>query len=172
MGFGGIWKVAVPCRICILLTFLWQLKNWLRVQGGCTRALLFWATSSPKNYQVSASGLSEAPESSSSWCDGFPRCLSKNPPRYASLSRTWEVDARSNEFGSTLILLSGSPEAIGNPRLFDAIGLDAVKELVVIKEVRFITATQDLDTTLSSSSWSCILFVSVQQVELKWPILN
>ena len=34
-------------------------------------------------------------------------------PRYASFSRIWDVDAASNEFGSTLILLSGFSEAMG-----------------------------------------------------------
>ena len=53
---------------------------------------------------------------------------------------------------STLILLSGFPEAIGIPGLLDAIGLDAAEELVFInQEDIFITAGRDLDTTLSSS---------------------
>ena len=69
---------------------------------------------------------------------------------YASFSRTCEVDAASNEFGSKLILLSGFPEAIGIRGLLDAIGLDAVEELVAMEE-RFIAAGRDLDTTLSSS---------------------
>ena len=59
------------------------------------------------------------------------------------------LDAASNEF--ELILLSGFPEAIGIPGLLDAIGLDAVEDLVAIKEDRFIAAGRDLDTTLSSS---------------------
>ena len=73
-------------------------------------------------------------------------------------------------------------EAFGIHRLLDAIGLDAVEELVAIKEDRFIAAGRDLDTTLSSSFFSCILFAIVeqliklkflvQQVELKWLILN
>ena len=56
------------------------------------------------------------------------------------------------------------------------------KELVAIKEEMFITAGCDLDTTLSYSFWSWILFAIVeqlielkflvQQVELKWLILN
>ena len=87
--------------------------------------------------QVPAAALSESSESSSSWCDGSHRCSFINPPKYASLSRTWDVDAASNEFGSILILLSVFPEAIGIPGLLDAIGLDAAEELV--------------DTTLSSS---------------------
>ena len=36
------------------------------------------------------------------------------------------------------------------PGLLDTIGLDAVEELVPIKEDRFIAAGRDLDTTLSS----------------------
>ena len=57
---------------------------------------------------------------------------------------------RRNELDSILILLSVFTEAIGIPRLLDAIGLDAVEELVAIKEEIFITAGRDLDTTLSS----------------------
>ena len=64
------------------------------------------------------------------------------------MSRTRDVDAASNELGSILLLLSGFPEAIGNPGLLDAIRLDAVEELVAIKEYIFITAGGDLDTTL------------------------
>ena len=48
--------------------------------------------------------------------------------------------------------------AVGFPRsywgiigLLDAIGLDAVEELVAIEEDRFIAAGRDLDTALSSS---------------------
>ena len=51
-----------------------------------------------------------------------------------------------------------------------------------MEEDRFIAASRDLDTTLSSSIRSCILFAIVeqltklkflvQQVELKWLIFN
>ena len=85
---------------------------------GCPQALLFWATGSPLQYQVSASGLSESSESSSSWCDGFPRCFCMNPPRQASFSLTWEVDDTSNEFGHFFllpsVLVSSSPSFWGN----------------------------------------------------------
>ena len=47
-----------------------------------------------------------------------------NPAKYAPFSRTWEVDAASNDFCSILILLSGFPEAIGIPGHLDAIGLE------------------------------------------------
>ena len=43
-----------------------------------------------------------------------------------------------------------SPEAIGIPGHLDAMGLDAVEELVAIKEDILISAGRDLDTTLSS----------------------
>ena len=118
----------------------------------------------PLQYQDLSLWILESSESSSSsfcWCDGFPRWFSIKPPRYASFSRTWEVDAASNEFDSILILLSGFPEAVGIPGLLDAIGLDAVEELVAIKEDRFITAGRDMDATHSSSFWSCILFATV-----------
>ena len=68
---------------------------------------------------------------------------------YASCSRTWEVDAASNELEFP-ILLSGFTEAIGIPRLSHAIELDAEEELVAMGEDRFIAAGRDLDTTLSS----------------------
>ena len=71
---------------------------------------------------------------------------------------------------------------MGIPGLLDAIGLDAVEELVAIKEDRFIAASRDLDTTLLSSFCYCILFAIVeqlsklkflvQQVELKCLILH
>ena len=121
-------------------------------------------------------------ESSSSWCDGFPRCFSIDPSRCASFSCIWEVDAASNEFGLILILLSGFPEADGIPGLLDAIGLDADEEHVAMEEDRFIAASRDLDTTLSSYFWSCVLFATVeqliklillvQQLELKRLMLN
>ena len=118
---------------------------------GFSQALLFRANSSSLWYQVPATRLSESSESSS-WCDGTLRCFSINPPRYASLSRTWDVDAASNELGSLLIPLSGFPESVGISGLLDSIGLDAAEELVAIKEEDiFITAGRDLDTTLSSS---------------------
>ena len=63
----------------------------------------------------------------------------------------------SKEFGSILILLSGFAEAIGIPGLLDAIGLDAEEEIVAMEEDRFIAASRDLDTTLSSSFCSCTL---------------
>ena len=40
---------------------------------------------------------------------------------------------------------------VGISRLFDAIGLDAVEEVVAKKEDIFITAIGNLDTILSSS---------------------
>ena len=51
-----------------------------------------------------------------------------------------------------------------------------------MEEDRFIATSRDMDTTLSSSFCSCILFAIVeqlikliflvQQVELKWQLLN
>ena len=55
------------------------------------------------------------------------------------------VALESNELDSTLILLSGFPEAIGITGLLDAIGLDAVEELVALNEDRFLAAGRDLD---------------------------
>ena len=149
-----VWRyleVMSPCRFCITLTFSLSTEAPAPCAMVCSQAALFWAMSFPVWYQISASGLSESSESSSSWCDGFLRCFSVNPPRYASFSRTWEVDAASNEFWLILILLSGFPEAIGIPRLLDATGLDADAALVAVEEGRFIAAGRDLDTTLSSS---------------------
>ena len=43
---------------------------------------VLWAVGSPLQYQVPAAGLLETSESSSSsWCDGSPRCPSIDPPR-------------------------------------------------------------------------------------------
>ena len=186
---GCVWRyleIVFPCRFCIFLTLLINWRTGPVCKGlppsfYCFGQRVFPVTCFPLKYQISASGLSESSESSS-WCDGFPRCFAINPPRYASLSRTWDVDAASNEFGLTLTLLSGFPEAIGITGLLDAIGLDAVEELVAMEEDRFIAAGRDLDTTRSSSSCSCIFFAIVkqllklkflvQQVELKWLVLN
>ena len=44
-----------------------------------------------------------------------------------------------------------SPKLSASPDFLDAIGLDAVEELVAMKEDRFIAAGRDLDTTLTSS---------------------
>ena len=142
-----------------------QQKNWLRVQGVSPKLYCFG-----QQVLVLAAGLSS--ESSSSWWDGFHRCSSINPPRYASLSRTWDVDAASNELASTLILLSGFTKAIGITRLLDAIGLDAAEELVA-KNNKETYSSLLVVTTLSSSFWFWILFkFLVQQVELKWLIFN
>ena len=98
------------------------------------------------------------------------RCFSINPPRYTSFSRTSEVDAASNEFGSILVLLSKFPDAIGIPGLLDAIGLDAVEELVAMEEDRFIAASRNLDTTIYFSF--CLLYplrhCGAQLVKLKF----
>ena len=55
------------------------------------------------------------------------------------------------------------PEASGISGLLGAIGFDAVEELVAMEEDRSIAASRDLDTTLSSSCCSCILFAIVEQ---------
>ena len=57
-------ETVVPCRFCILLSS-WSTEELTSCARGCPQAL-FWATSSPFQYQVSASGLSESSESSSS----------------------------------------------------------------------------------------------------------
>ena len=125
-------KVVVPCRFCTLLTC--QLKNWLRVQIVAPKLYCF-------GQQVLLCSTRFQPQDCRSLldllllrCDGFPRCSSIDPTRFASLSRTWDVDAASNELGSTLILLSGFPEAIGIPGLLNAVGLDAAEELVAAKK--------------------------------------
>ena len=63
-------------------------------------------------------------------------------------------------------MLTGFPEAIGIPGLLDAIGLDADEELVAMEEDRFIAASRDLNTTLSSPFSPCILFAIVEQLYL------
>ena len=83
--------------------------------------------------------------------------------RHASCSRTWEVDAASNELGFP-ILRSGFSEAIVIPGLLDAIGLDTEEERVAMEEDWLIAANRDLDTTLSSSLCSGILFATVEQL--------
>ena len=68
-----------------------QLKNWLRVQGGSPKLycfgnkFLFGEPSSSRR-------IAKCSEFSSSGCDGVSRCPSTNPPRYAPLNRTWDVE--------------------------------------------------------------------------------
>ena len=108
--------------------------------------------------------------------------MSIDPPRYASCSRTWELDAAS-DFELLLVLLSRFPVAVNIPGLLDAIGLFADEELAGTCEDKFIAAGFDFATILSSSFCSCILFAIVlaqlikqeffaQQVELKRLMLN
>ena len=112
---------------------------------------------------------------------GFPATLSINPPRYASCSSPWELDAASG-FDFLLALASGFPvDALSITGLSDAIGWFMDEELVETVDVRFIAVGCDFATILSSF-FSCILFAIVeelikrkslvQQVELKWLILN
>ena len=125
-------EIVVPCRFCILLTFL---VNWRT--GSLCKELL-------RSFTVLGNRFSFVVASSSRMIVGifwilfflmrrFHRCFSIHPPRYASFRHTWEVDAASNELGSILFWLLGFSEAIGIPGLLDAIGLDAVDELVAIK---------------------------------------
>ena len=144
--------------------------------------------SPPTGFSVTSSSLpvsdserSTSPDSSFVGT-GFTVAVSINPPRYASCSLTWELDAAS-DFEFLLILLPGFTEAMSIPGLVDAIGLFADEELVGTVEDRFIAVDFDDATILSSSFCSCILFTIVlgqlikleflaKQVELKWLMLN
>ena len=59
--------------------------------------------------------------------------------------------------------MSGFHGAVGIPRHLDAIGLEAVEKVVAKEKERFISASRDLDTTLSSFRY-CILFAIEEQL--------
>ena len=99
-------EVVVPCRFCMILTFLVNRRT-----GSVCKGL-------PPSFTVLG--------------NGFTRNLC--PFVAPSLGRILESHLRRRrELGSILILLSGFPEAIGITRLVDAIGLDAAEELVALK---------------------------------------
>ena len=141
-------EIVVPCRFCILLTC--QLKNWLRVQGVAPKLYCF-------GHQSLLFSTKFQPQDCRSLLDATgPRCSSINPPRYASLSRTWDVDAASKELVSILIMLSGFPEAIGIP------GLE-----------RFWHNSFFFFVLVSSSPlWSLSNLKFLEQQVLKWLIFN
>ena len=114
---------------------------------------------------------------------GFRATSTINPPRHASFSCPWELDAASG-FEFLLALASGFPlDVLSTPGLFDAIGWFTDEELVETVDVRFFAVGFDFATILSSSFRSCTLFAIVlvqlvnlkfwaQQRELKWLMLN
>ena len=93
-------------------------------------------TASSWKLQVSDSERSTIPDSSSD-ATSFPVAVSIKPPKNASCSFTWELDAAS-EFEFLLILLSSFPVAMSIPGLLDAIGLFADEELAGTCEDKFI----------------------------------
>ena len=155
-----------------------QMKNWLRVQGVAFKLCYFWqqillcSTRSQAKDCLSllnlllldATGL---PAAFASTRQGMHPSVSLEKSTLRRMSLVQHSSCFTEDLG-----ISG---------LLDAIGLDAVVELVAIKEDLFLTAGRDLDTTLSSF-WSWLLFANVeqlimlkflvQQVELKWLILN
>ena len=130
-----------------------QLKNWLRVQGVapklhcCGQQVSLCSTKSqpqdcrslPNLLLLDATVFTAAFPSSRQGMHLLV-ALEKSTPRRMSLV----------QYSSCCRVFS---DAIGIPRLLDAIGLDAVEELVATTEDRFIAAGRDLDTTLSSSSF-------------------
>ena len=158
--FGDI----VSMSLLYLFDFLSQLKNWLRVQGVAPNLYFFWETCFSVNlfpFVVPRSQLQECRSLLNLFlldASGFPAGFSISMPRHASFSRTWEVDAASNEFGSTLILLSVFTEAIGIPGFLGAIGLDAVEELVALEEDSWAAFSSIFYQFLPS--WISMKFVS------------
>ena len=103
--------------------------------------------------QVSDSEKSTSPDSSSV-VTSFTAAVSINPPRYASSSRTWELDAVS-DFEFLLILLSSFRVAMSIPGPLDAIGLFADGELVGTWEDKFVA----VDFDFSITSFFSLLFL-------------
>ena len=92
-------KVVVPCRFSILLTLH---VNW-RTDSACKGV-------AAKLYCFGQQVLLCCTKSQPPDCQSLLNLLLLLD---ASFSRTWDVDAASNELDSILILLSGLPEAIG-----------------------------------------------------------
>ena len=139
-------EVVVPCRFCILLTC--QLKNWLRVQG--VELKLYWFGQQVLLCSTKSQDCRSLPNLLLLDATGFTAAFPSTHQGMHPLVALEKSTLRRMSFGSTLIL-SSFPEAIGIPGLSDAVGLDVVKELVAVKEDRFIAAGRDLNTTLSSS---------------------
>ena len=129
---------------------------------------------------------SDSENSHDSWrlsvAAGFHATLSIDPPRYASFSLPWELDAAWG-FEFLLFPCIRFPWIWVSPGLFDAIGSFADEELAETVEDRFVTVGFDFATILSSSFCSCMMFAIVlvqlikleflaQQVELKLLMLN
>ena len=153
-----------------------QLKNWLRLQGV-----------DPKLYYFGQQVLLCSTRSQPQDCWGLLNLLLLDatglPAAFPSTRQGMHplVALEKSTLRRMSLIQYSSCCPIGIPGLLDAIGLDAVEELVAIKEDIFVAAGRDLDTT-RSSFWSCILFAIVeqlmnlkflvQQVELNWLILN
>ena len=144
-----------------LFSFWTSLAVWFTGYIGFRVAVLqatgFPVTSS--SHPVSDSKMPTSPDSSF-LATSFTVAVSINPPKYASFSRAWELDAAS-DFEFLLILLSVFPVAMNIPGLLDAIGLVAEDELVEIIEDKFVAVDNDFATILPSPFRSCILFTIV-----------
>ena len=96
----------------------------------------------------------------------FPVAVSIKPPKCASCSCAWELDAAS-DFEFLLILLPSFPVAMSIPGLLDAIRLFADEEIVGTWEDKFLAVDFDFATLLSSCLCSCIRF-AVQLIKLEF----
>ena len=105
-------KVVVPCRFCILMTFP---VNW-RTGSVCKVFLpCFILFGNKFTFLVPGSSRRIVWVFWIIFFLMFHRCFSVNPPKCASTSRTWEVDAASKELG---FILSGFPQSYRHPRTF------------------------------------------------------
>ena len=130
---SAIFEGGGPVSLLYPFVFPCQLKNWLHVQG------LY------PSFSVSGNKFFFVVPGSSRRKVGVLRIFFFLTRRVLSaalpltrhgmhpLIALEKSTLRPLSFDSILILLSGFPEAIGIPGLLDAIGLDAVEELVAIK---------------------------------------
>ena len=177
------------CRLCgpfYPCSFWTSLAVWFTGYIGFPVAVLkatgLLVTASSWRLQVSDSEKRSTSPDSSFVATSFPVAVSINPRRYASCSRTWELDAAS-DFEFLLMLLSGFPLALSIPGLLDPIRRVADEELVGTWEGQFVAVDFDFATMISSPFCSCILFAIIlvqlikleflpQQVDMKFRMFN
>ena len=132
-----------------LFSFWTSLAVWFTGCVGFLRSCFVsnWFLCHIFSLSVSDSERSTFPDSSLV-ATGFSVAVSINPPRYASPSRAWELDAALDlEF--LLILLSRFPVAVIIQGLLDEIRLFADGELVGTWEDKFIAVDFDFATLFS-----------------------
>ena len=169
--FGGSGPMSLPYSF----VFPGQLKNWFRVQMVAPKLYYCWATDSPLQYQVSAAGVF------------FFLMRRVSPLFFHQPAKVSVLQSHLRRRRCVEWAWFNTHPAVGfsrsyrHPRSFRCNRTRCGGETYRNNKEIF-TAGRGLDTTLSSPFCSCILFAIVeqliklkflvQQVELKWLILN